>query len=805
MYSSVQMVEEPANRPIAADGVEPGIESDASLIPLRCLALVDDAITRAGGDDPHRQAQLRSMVEDLTRPLHVIQDLPHDASDALGGSGPALDRLTTVLAFMGGLGDSTDGLPSKADSRLQPLAGGEPGAGRDPLLSMEDVGLIGLAAAYASVAQPEAADLIERGLVRTFEALMPLDLLWALTPDVLDGDGRSTKLFSAVLDLMSIYLQPVDPPDPQLPPLLDLLKFVPFDRREWLERVGCAVDSFHQMGHLTPLVTPYVINAIAPARQCPGQTVTITGSGFGSQPEKVLFAVAGPGGTAEAQVNTWSDGQIEVVVPANAICGDVRLVIPAGTATACGGRSIDVYKPASGSPHFDGGITHISRFTGNGASANLRVDPKATINFAWNVCPSTASVKLTVTEQFSGTVVASHAGLAANGSVSVVLKDYGLRKTLDCVLEASGPCPPSPVTQRLEVLVLPKPNVKIEGIEVTQGIQRFWRQNITENSVSTVAGKDTIVRVYVSADMGGFQNNGVPGIIGVLSVGATDLYPINGITPTTPTGGLPFHVARHKNDIDRDNINHTLNFRIPAALCSGTKNLFCYLIVPGPGGTVDQTLGKSLTWTWDAETPLKVRWVGIRDERDPATITPTTPTHAQALDTVRRALDFLPYPADLAAAPLPTHTTTRDFSVDAQGAAMRMDIDGLRSAVETLSQQGAFPFDHEERWIGLTVPWFRGFGLPKTCVAPIYPAGSINRERLRAGHELGHTLGRCHLHDKACFEMAGLTAEPTLDDVCIDPHWNRTIAATGHDFMSYTGSDDNWITTLNWDALRGVL
>ena len=464
-----------------------------------------------------------------------------------------------------------------------------------------------------------------------------------------------------------------------------------------------------------------------------------------------------------------------------------------------------MYKPASGTPYFDGGITHISRFTGNGASTNLRVDPKATINFSWRVCPSSASVKLTVKDQVSGAVVASQTGLAASGGVAITLPNYGLSHTLDCVLEASGTCLPSPVTQTLVVLVLPKPNVKIEGMELTQGIQRFWRQNITENSVSTVVGKDTIVRVYVSCDMGGFQGDAVPGIIGVLSVGTTDLYPINGVTPTTPTGGLPWHVARHKNDIDRSNINHTLNFRIPAAMCSGTKSLFCYLIVPGPGGTVDQTLGKSLTWTWDAETPLKVRWVRIRDEHDPATVTPTIPTDAQARETAQRALDVLPYPADLSAAPVATHTTTRDFTVDAEGAAMRMDVENLRSAVEVLATSGTFPFDHEERWLGLTVPWFRGWGNPKTCVAPIYPAGSTNRERLRAAHELGHTLGRCHMHDTGCFMGAGLTAEPTLDDVCIDPHWNRAIAATGHDFMSYTSPDANWITTVNWDALRGVL
>jgi hypothetical protein len=766
------------------------------------LATIRDAVFMAAGDDPLRQAKLVEAVDRLARPLAILQDSAGDASDALSGSRPAIDRLTTALAILGGPAATGERLTSDAGT-IEPRGWfGEPEVEGEPprMLGHDQIGLIGLGAAYASIARPEAAGAIERGLAAALGRLMPLDLLWTLGRAGLDGDAPSIRLFDAVLDRFSEFLDPIGP-DGWEPPLLDLFNVIPFDRREWAARFGCLMHAFDQMGHLQPLIIPYVIGSISPAFACPGQTVTITGSGFGSQAQTVRFPTVG--GSADGLVDSWSDTQIEVVVPPDATCGDLQLVIPAGQVESCIGQAFDVVKPASGTPYFDGGIPLIKHFAGNGRAPNLRVDPRSTIEFTWNVCPSNAKVQLTVLTSGAGQVVAYHTGLAADGRLSMTVPPYTTPITLECQLGASGSCSRAPATAMLVVDVLPKPNVKIEGMEVTQGIQRFWRQGIAPNSVSTVASKDTIVRVYVSADMGGFNNDEVPGIIGVLSVGAYDLPPINGVTPTDPSGALPSHTARHVTAIDRNIVDHTLNFRIPASLCSGTKNLFCYLIVPGPGGTVDQILGSSLTWTWEPETVLKVRWVRITDNRP--NVTPTTPTDVQALHTVRRALDLLPYPAtDLAPAPIPTYTTHSDFDTDIGGSILRQIIANLRASAEGLSRSGDVPFDLEERWIGLTVQWFRGFGDPKTCIAPIY-TDAMDRERREAAHELGHTLGLCHIDLTACFTAAGLTGEPTLDDVVFDPYWNQTIAATGYDFMSYTSPDDSWITTVNWDALRRVL
>jgi hypothetical protein len=773
------------------------------LLPDDRILTLRDAARHVAQDDPERLARSEKALDSLVQPLAILADLAQDSKEAIGGSSSAVDRLTTALALVAGRVPATERTSAVTELERRDGLGGEPGlpdSGRD-LLNHDDIGLIGLAAAYASVARPEAAELIGRGVRQTLDLLMSLDLLWALTPGVLEDDPRSVRLFASALDWLAERGKPIGPDDPRLPEIPDILNVIPFDRRQLLDRVRCVSHGFERLRQL-PLVAPYVISSITPISACPGQTVVIGGSGFGAQAQSVLFATVG--GTAGGQVTTWTDTTIEVVVPPDTTCGDIQLLIPVGTTTTCTGQAVDVYKPGSGNVHFDGGVPVINWFTGNGKATRVRVDPGSTLEFAWQACPSSATVVLKIREADAWNVVTTTAtGLSASGRYTHAVPPGTTPMTIEGTLEVSNTCLPTPVQAKITADVAPMPNVKIEGIEVTQGIQTFWRTGVTDNSVSTVAGKDTIVRVYISADMGGFNNDEVPKIWGTLSIGSTNLYPINGITPANPNGGTPFLTARKRSAITRGNLNHTLNFRIPAALSTGTRSLFAYLIVPGPGGTVDQIVSKLMNWTWVTEPRVKVRYVRIRDEHDPMNIV-AEPTDAQCRETVLRAIDMLPFPPDAAPALFANHTTTRDFTIDAQGSAMVTDIGNLRSAAEVLGSFGYITFDKEERWIGLTVPWFRGWGGWKVCVTPVSNAAS-GGERLRAAHELGHTLGLCHMHDTACFQGAGLTAEPTLDDTAVDPYYNRAIAGTGHDFMSYTTWSDNWTSKVNWEALRAVL
>lgn len=779
------------------------VQPPGPLLSTARLLTLRDAAYHVAGDNLERWARSENALDSLVQPLAILADLAQDSREALGGSSSAVDRVTTALALVAGRAGTTERISEITDLGRWDGLGREsaaPDVGRD-LVNLDDIGLIGLAAAYASIARPEAAEMIERGARQTLDLLMSLDLLWALTPGVLQDDPRSIRLFDSVLDWLMERGKPIGPNDPHLPEIPDILKVIPFDRRQFLDRLRCVYHGFERLREL-PVVAPYVITSITPLSACPGQTLVIDGSGFGPKSKRVLFATLG--GNAEGQVTTWTDARIEVVVPPDTMCGDIQLLIPVGKTTTCTGQTVDVYKPGSGNVYFDGGVPVINGFTGNAKATRLRVDPGGSVEFAWQVCPSSAAVVLRIRETETATVVKTQTGLPADGRYMYAVAPYTTARTLECTLEVTNACLPAPVQATITADIAPMPNVKIEGIEVTQGIQTFWRTGVTDNSISTVAGKDTIVRVYISADMGGFKNDEVAQIRGWLTVGAsTTLSPINGITPANPTGGTPFFTARKRSAIDRGNLAHTLNFRIPAALATGTKSLFAYLIVPGPAGTVDQIASKLMNWTWVTEPTVKVRYVRIRDEHDPMNIV-AAPTDAQCRQTVLRAVDMLPFPPDVAPALSATHTTTRDFTIDAQGSALVGDIGNLRTIAEILGAFGFATFDADERWIGLTVPWFRGWGGWKVCVTPASSAVS-GGERLRAAHELGHTLGLCHMHDTACFQGAGLTTEPTLDDTAVDPFYNRAIAATGHDFMSYTSWSDNWTSKVNWEALRAVL
>ena len=192
--------------------------------------------------------------------------------------------------------------------------------------------------------------------------------------------------------------------------------------------------------------------------------------------------------------------------------------------------------------------------------------------------------------------------------------------------------------------VAPLPNVKIEGIEVTQGIQTFWRTGVTDNTVSTVAGKDTIVRVYVLADVGGFNNGQVPRIWGTLSVGSTEPVPDQRLAV--------LHGTQTVGHQPRDDRSHP---QLPHPRRHGERDEGLVRL-PDRAGTEwhsrpDRFEAHELDM--GRRPAIKVRYVKIRDESDPANVI-DAPTDDACRATSLRAIDMLPFPVDVAVAHFPT-------------------------------------------------------------------------------------------------------------------------------------------------------
>jgi hypothetical protein len=71
------------------------------------------------------------------------------------------------------------------------------------------------------------------------------------------------------------------------------------------------------------------ITSIAPDQGCPGDVVTITGSGFGDAQgrSKVTFASCTEGSQVEARVLSWSRTEIRVEVPYGVCSGKVTVTV----------------------------------------------------------------------------------------------------------------------------------------------------------------------------------------------------------------------------------------------------------------------------------------------------------------------------------------------------------------------------------------------------------------------------------------------------------------------------------------------
>src|SRR5215213_2560610 len=113
----------------------------------------------------------------------------------------------------------------------------------------------------------------------------------------------------------------------------------------------------------------------------------------------------------------------------------------------------------------------------------------------------------------------------------------------------------------------PDPGLNVVGIEATQAIQFFnfngqGSGTGPDNSVSLVAQKATLLRFYIDT-----YAPGVNVVSGEMTYHgfSSHLYPIN----TEPGQTIGRITARAASSINRGNLDHTLNFLIPAEHCVG--------------------------------------------------------------------------------------------------------------------------------------------------------------------------------------------------------------------------------------------
>jgi hypothetical protein len=592
------------------------------------------------------------------------------------------------------------------------------------------------------------------------------------------------------------------------------------------------------------------ITLLQPNYGCAGDQVTIQGSGFGQQqPNDVeVWFPTRDGRCTKAQVVTqWSDTQIIVVVPANVGNGCVGFVgLPsnptpligaasslAGEMEQCFGRAafaaaqkirrvgnigLVVSCPPclpNGANYFRGGPPEIEVFSING-STDLTVQPNVVLNLTWRV-RNAATVRIrrtsTVGPYFDVTNPPSQ-----TINVGKFTGDSPVNATYE--LTATNGC--GTITRTITVRLRSDPVLSIMGIEVVQAIQR------PDNSVRLVANKRTIVRVYVDSGITSGFNNGsgpnqqanvtgsvyIPGGYGLL------LNPKEAITALPAT------------QIQRDNMDHSLNFEVPWNYLSGSINIQVRVWVRKDPDNKDHKDDYLTGWFDNYNTAVDfhpqrtqgVVMIRIRDD-NPARMLPA-PTVAQFYTTLAGARTRLPIAEKgflVYTAPGFEEISTNDCSSLFWGAcdlAIEPEWDRMLDEVDWIAGQ----FKNQgEIWAGLlpSSSDYPGFGGMATGGTGSRSLLSRREYPATFTQELCHTFApvradgqRRQLEHSNCglpANVPGSAPDPDLpsdgkiEDIGIDVTRGQLglIKAGTADVMSYCGSE-NWSGTFppQWTSIK---
>ncbi len=289
------------------------------------------------------------------------------------------------------------------------------------------------------------------------------------------------------------------------------------------------------------------------------------------------------------------------------------------------------------------------------------------------------------------------------------------------------------------------PGIRIEDIELTQSTQFFNFDSLSsgagaDNSVPLIANKDLVIRVYVAKRTG--LTRYVPGnITGRIRFAGKDFAPLNG----------PIKL-QDKSAIRRSNINHTLNFRIPAALCYGERTIRVrvfdadtYTGVGGLGIYIDISLkSSSTTHTFYASfreaPPLRVCGVMVNYVGPPNFNLPA-PRGTDLPATLARFLPMFPiHGFDFGPCTVTSWGDDMKIKSGEKGSgwdSLLTFISNLRSASTIRAfYVGLLPAN----LAGQISSWQRGVGNAGVAIA-------AQNDTRALSHELGHAMFLKHLED----------------------------------------------------------
>ena len=226
----------------------------------------------------------------------------------------------------------------------------------------------------------------------------------------------------------------------------------------------------------------------------------------------------------------------------------------------------------------------------------------------------------------------------------------------------------------------------------------------------------------------------------VLTIDGQIFQPINKAPAGSGSGGDPYLDLGFAGAIFREDPDSSFNFRIPMALCVGTKSF--KVEVWGVDEFGFESKSQFVTWTWNQKPPLKVRYVQV-------SYLGVQATPAESMFTLKRALELLPSPPlDLGPSWLDVWNTGQDLT-NLEG--KEKLLDHLTDAHNCADSEFLFPWEDDcpdddgALWLGV-VPGIGG-GIAGLGTNTGW-AGSVTDRgrRVSPGHEIGHMLCLRHVN-----------------------------------------------------------
>ncbi len=389
--------------------------------------------------------------------------------------------------------------------------------------------------------------------------------------------------------------KPFGPP-PVVPEWLDRLDN--FIGRECYAGVIGAVLELGKWAGGRPVADAQGISSVAPASVCPGAQLTISGGGFGStQPADTKVYVPTRSGCREVPVQSWSDTQIVVVVPADVAAGCVGFVRGGGAVLGepqrvtgelmnCVGAVAEEWTRGFGKvgrativscpPCLPGGQNriqsagrpHINAF----GFTPAQVEPGGQPVLSWSV--SNAS-SLQITQiGMAGPTLALPSPLPAAGSITLAPVGGLATMTARYRLTAVNSCGQSIADAELTMTRVPK--LGVTRIEVVQSIQTVG------NTVRLTANRMTAVRVFVDSGItDGFDIGAGPGRVSGVTASVLAESLDDG---SVRNCGSPWPGSQANPSPNRDVLADSFNFDVPLAACRGNVRFRAVVEVRGPPG-----------------------------------------------------------------------------------------------------------------------------------------------------------------------------------------------------------------------------